>query len=169
LRNPLTHDRIPPRQEGSLLVRRGAFDRRRYGRARRAPFATVRPRPTDGVVPLDGTTGRRLDNRRRSFGPGCGFVFRPPALARPPHIGRRVDDLAIVEYGFPVEGDVRIVRFDIPKHVRLERLAADAHAAGAAEDVQDPRTLTRAFAVPVHEVGGFVPAFVADHAEERHA
>ena len=58
--------------------------------------------------------------------------------------------------------------FDLLEDIGLERFAADANAAGSPEHIENPRALTSAVAAPMHQVRGFVSAFVADHAEERH-
>ena len=124
-------------------------------------------RPPSGGGPHG--TGCRLrargaDRRRRALLAAPSPRLRPP----PALFDRRFDDLLVVADRLPVERDVGMVRLDLAQHVRLQRIAADADAAGRAEDVQNPRSLPVPVAKPVHQVRGLVPALVANHAQERH-
>jgi hypothetical protein len=97
-----------------------------------------------------------------------------PALgaARPerllPRLGGGLDYLLGLSNELPVEHDVGVLRFDLTKHVGLERIAADTYTTRRSEHVQDLGSLTLTISIEMHQVRGLVPAFVANHPQERH-
>ena len=146
--DPLTRDRIPVNEKCHSLVRSGAGDSRRDGRAGCRAWGSG----SLWALSLNGRDGRRYD-----------VLFELPAGLRPPRLRCRVDDLAGFEDCLPVEDDLRMVCLDVPKDLWFERRPPDADTARRSEDIQDPRALPGALAVPVHEICGFVSALVADH------
>ena len=121
----------------------------------------------DGAVGADCPTGcMRGGGEAR----GCALVSAAARLPCPARFWTDLDHLSIGHDRLPVEGDRWIAGFYLAQHLRFERLAADADTTGGggAEDVEDTRALAGAFAVPVDEIRSFVPALVADHAQERH-
>ena len=99
--------------------------------------------------------------RRRGLGGRGALLFAATPLPWPAKVGRGLDHLSVVDDGLPVEVDVGMMRFELAKHFRIERVAADANPARTPEDIENPRALTSALAVPVHQIRGFVPALVA--------
>ena len=114
LRNPLAHDRIPPRQERDLLVGRGAFDRRRDGRTRRAGVAAVRlrggrsrrrrgalRRRSGRTAATSAARPRRRRRLRRPVGGACAAAVGRASCRRsagcrgPPSSRRRCRDAAL--------------------------------------------------------------------------
>jgi len=153
VRNALTNDRVPVRQKRDALVRSRTINRRR---------------DRDARWRRTGRCGRRCRNRhrrRRRNGSWRLILTARPSASR---LGRRLDQLLALTDHRPIERDIRILRFNLAKHIGLERIATDAHTAWRSEHVQDLRSLTRTLSIEVHQIRGLVATFVANHPQEWH-
>jgi hypothetical protein len=122
----VAQDRVPVGEEADLCIRGVALDLRRHGKPR-----LWRSDRSFGPGYRGGRSGRRRRWRGRHF------VVAPLALAGPPLIDRRLDDLPVFEHRRPVEFNLRVLRLELPQRIRLERHAADPHAAGGAKHVKN--------------------------------
>src|SRR5687768_10009021 len=148
----LADGHIPLGEKRDLFVRRSAGNRR-WNWLR--PISNGRWRGG-----RQGCGAGRCSRRR-----GRGFLT-PRATTT--LLDGRFDHLLVVANDLPLERDVWVARFDLAQNLRPERIASDAHASRCAERVQNARALTVPIAEPVHQVRGFVPPLVANHAQEGH-
>src|SRR5687767_11480465 len=114
---------MPVRQKRDALVGRLAFDDRRNRGTR---WRGARSR----------CYGERGYSRRWSRC-SSGLLLAPRSTA--PRLGRGLDHLLALANHRPVELDVGILRFDLAQHLGLQWIAADPHASGRAEYIQDLR------------------------------